>query len=227
MTTSGTYLYNPATSTLGITAFQRIGVRPTEITQSHMQELYNACNLLMAEFSNLQPNLWTVNLISQPLTAGTATYSVDPSTVMILDMYISYGTPNTDRIIFPISRTEYASYPNKTQQGFPSVFWFDRLIAPTFTLWLVPDTAFTYMANYYSVRQTQDTNLTAGQTVELPYRFLDAFVSGVSWKLSQIYAPDKEDKMFARYDRAWRIAATQDTENVSLYISPGLSGYFR
>jgi hypothetical protein len=57
---------------------------------------------------------------------------------MILDMYISYGSPSTDRLIFPISRSEYAAYPDKTTQGTPTVFWFDRLIAPTFTLWPVP-----------------------------------------------------------------------------------------
>lgn len=229
MTTSGTYSYFPSTAELGLTAFGRIGVRRGEIETSHMQDLKNCANLLMVEMSNLQPNLWTVDLTSQALTAGTATYNVDPSVVMILDMYITYGQPGeaTDRLIFPISRTEYASYPNKTQQGFPTVFWFDRLISPTFTVWPVPDDTYTYTANYYTCRQTQDTNVTGGQTVELPYRFLEAFTSGLAWKLSEIYAPDKEDKMFARYDRAWKIAATQDVENVPLAIAPGLDSYFR
>lgn len=227
MTTSGTFQYFPSTAELGLTAFSRIGVRRGEITTTHMQDLKNAANLLMAEFSNLQPNLWTVGLTSVTLTPGQSTYSVDPSVVMILDMYISYGTPTYDRLIFPISRTEYASYPNKNQSGFPTVFWFDRLIAPTFTLWPVPDSTYSYTCNYYSCRQTQDTNLTGGQTVELPYRFLEAFTAGLAWKLSEMYAPAMEDKMFARYQRAWNIAATQDVENVPLYLIPGIEGYYR
>lgn len=227
MTTSGTYNYFPSTAELGVTAFGRIRVRRGEILASHMQDLKNAANLLMVEMSNLQPNLWTVGLNSETLVAGTATYDVDPQVVMITDMYISTGSPATDRLIFPISRTDYASYPNKTQQGFPSVFWFDRLVSPTFTLWMVPDDSQTYTANYYTVRQTQDTNITGGQTAELPYRFLEAFTAGLAWKLSEIYAPELEDKMFARYNRAWTIAATQDVENVPLYISPGLDSYWR
>lgn len=227
MTTSGTYSYFPSTSELGLTAFGRIGVRRGEILASHMQDLKNCANLLMAEFSNLQPNLWTVNLVSLPLVAGQSTYDVDPQIVMILDMYISYGDPATDRLISPISRTDYASYPNKTQQGFPSVFWFDRLVSPTVTLWMVPDATQTYTAHYYACRQNQDTNIQNGQTAEIPYRFLEAFTAGMAWKLSEIYAPALEDKMFARYQRAWNIAATQDTENVPLYISPGMDGYFR
>lgn len=227
MVASGTYNYQPSTAELGLTAFNRIGLRRTEIDTTHMNELKNASNLIMSELSNRQPNLWTVNLVSVPLIAGTATYNVNPEIVMILDMYITYGMPATDRLIFPISRTEYASYPNKSEQGFPSVFWFDRLTSPTFTLWMVPDSVYTYTANYYACRQTQDSLMTNGVTTDVPYRFLEAFTAGVAWKLSEIYAPEREEKLLARYERAWMLAATQDTENVPLYISPGLSGYFR
>lgn len=226
MTTSGTYNYTPSVGEVGLIAFGRIGVRKTAITASHMADMVNAANLILSEWSNSTPSLWEVGLISVPLVAGTATYDVPPQTVMILDMYISYGSPSFDKLIMPISRSEYASYPNKTTQGVPTVFWFDRLIAPTFTLWPVPDSAFSYTANYYSVRQTQDAAATSAQTPEIPYRFFEAFVAGVAWKLAEIYAPQSEDKMFARYQRAWVIASTQDTENVPLFISPGIGGYF-
>lgn len=224
--TSGTFNFFPSTGEIGLTAFGRIGVKRTAVTASHMAELRNAANFLLSEWSNQTPNLWEVGLTSTALTAGTASYSVTPQTVMILDMYISYGAPNVDRLIFPISRSEYAAYPDKTTQATPTVFWFDRLISPTITLWPVPDDVFTYTANYYSVRQTYDANLESAQNPEIPYRFLEAFTAGIAWKLSEIYAPQLEDKMHARYLRAWGIAATQDTENVPLYITPGIGGYF-
>jgi len=226
-TYSGTFNFLPSTGEIGLTAFGRIGVKRTAITASHMAELRNAANFLLSEWSNQAPNLWEVGLISTPLVAGTATYNVTAQTVMILDMYISYGTPNIDRLIFPISRSEYAAYPDKTVQGVPTVFWFDRLISPTVTLWPVPDSAATYTANYYSVRQTYDANLGSAESPEIPYRFLEAFTSGLAWKLAEIYAPQLEDKLFNRYSRAWGIAAAQDTENVPFYITPGIGGYFR
>lgn len=225
-TYSGTFNFIPSTGEIGLTAFGRIGVKRPAVTASHMAELRNAANFLLSEWSNQTPNLWEVGLTSTALTAGTATYTVTNETVMILDMYISYGTPSTDRLIFPISRSEYAAYPDKTTQGVPTVFWFDRLISPTITLWPVPDSSATYTANYYSVRQTYDANLNNAQNPEVPYRFLEAFTSGLAWKLSEIYAPQLEDKMFARYQRAWAIASTQDVENVPLYITPGMGGYF-
>lgn len=227
MATSGTFTFNPSIGSLGLTAFARIGVRPAELSQSQMRELQNAANLLLVEFSNLQPNLWEVGLQSTSLTQGTATYTLTARTVMVLDLYISYGSPATDRYLLPVSRTEYASYPNKTQQGFPTSYWFNRQVTPTLTFWPVPDGNGPYTANYYTVRQTEDAFLLNGQNVELPYRWLEAYTAGLAWKLSEIFRPDMEDKLFSRYQRAWSIAATQDTENVPLVLAPQFGGYFR
>lgn len=188
-----------------------------------------ALNFILSEWSNSTPNLWEVGLQTFPLTQGVATYAVPASTVMILDLYISTGTTATDsndRYLSPVSRTEYASYSNKLQQGTPTVFWYDRLISQNVTFYLVPDGNGPYTAKFYSVRQTQDADVTNGQNVEIPYRFYEAYCAGLAWKLSEVYMPALEDKLFARYTRALSIAQTQDTENVNLYIAPGIGNYF-
>lgn len=181
-------------------------------------------NLLLSEWSNRQPNLWVVGLQSFPLTQGVGSYAVPTSTVMILDMYLTYG--GVDHYIWPISRTDYASFAEKTTQGPPTQYWYDRLISQTVTFYPMPDGNGPYVANFYSVRQTQDTDLQNNYNVEIPYRFYEAYAAGLAWKLSETYAPQLEDKMFTRAERAWAIAATQDTEGVPLYITPGISGYF-
>lgn len=224
---SKSYDFSPTAASLLLTAFQRCGVRPAAVTATHLREGQLAENFILVELSNLQPNLWEINLISIPLLEGQASYSLPAEIVMILDLYISYGSPTTDRYLSPISRTEYASIPNKEQEAFPNQFWFNRLISPTITFWPVPDGNGPYVARYYSVRQTQDAVLANGLSVEIPYRFTEVFVAGVAWKLSEIYAPQLEDKLFVRYTRALQIATVQDQENVGLYITPGLAGYYR
>lgn len=226
-TTTGTFLFNPSAGEIVLDAFGRCQLRPSEITQSHMFTARMKLNLLLSEWSNNQVNLWEVDLQSIPLVQGTATYTVPAETVMVLDLYISTGTPAIDRYANPISRTEYASIANKTTQGNPSQYWFDRLVAPTVTFYQVPDGSQTYTANYYRVRQTQDADVTNGLNVEVQTRWLAAFTAGMAWMLSETYAPALEDKLFARYQRAWNIAAAQDTENVPLYIGPQLGSYFR
>jgi hypothetical protein len=159
-----------------------------------------------------------------------ATYSVDPSTVMILDAYITIGALGTqqeiDRIILPVSRTEYASYPNKQNPGFPTIYWFDRLISPTVTLWPVPDGNQNYF-KYYRCRQVQDANYTNGQNVEIPYLWLDAFGYGLASRLAQIWAPQLVQMLKPLSDEAYQIAADQNTEFAQVYISPQIVGYFR
>jgi hypothetical protein len=225
--TSGTWNFNPSGGELILTAFDRIQVRPTEIEQSQLQRAILEMNLALVKFNNLQPNLWTVDLQTFPMVQGTATYSVPAETTMVLDLFIRYSSPAVDRYLQPISRTEYAAIAVKTSQGFPSQYWFDRLISPTLTFYLVPDGAFTYTVFYYRVRQIQDAVVTGGFNIEVTYRFLDALTSDLAHRLARIYKPEMEQARKADRDEAWLLAAAQDTENVPLYIYPGLGGYFR
>jgi hypothetical protein len=71
-----------------------------------------------------------------------------------------------------------------------------------------------------------DANLAGGQNVELPALFLDAFVAGLSHRLARIYAIPLEAVRKVDAEEAWQIAATQNTENVPVNMSPQLDGYF-
>lgn len=226
MATSGTYAFNPGLGEVTLYAYQLIGIRPTALLQEHLETARMAANMLLSRWSNQGVNLWTVDLVTVPLVAGTSTYSVDPKTVMILDAYIAYGDPEIDRIILPISRTEYASYPNKEQEGFPTTFWFDRLLSPTVTIWPVPDGTQTSL-KYYRTVQIQDANLTGTQTMDVPYLWMEAFALGLATRLALIWAPEKAGGLKVAADEAYDIAAAQNIETAQQYISPQIAGYFR
>lgn len=228
MSTSGTYTFNPSLGELTIYAYQLIGVRPTSLLQEHIDAARTATNMMFTRWSNQGVNLWQVELVQVPLVAGTPTYTVDPSVVVILDAFIRTvnGGSATDRIILPVSRTEYASYPNKAQEGFPTTFWFDRLLAPTVTLWPVPDGSQTYL-EYYAVQRIQDANMNGTQQLDIPPIWLEAMAYGLAQRLAIIWAPDKAVAMKAMADEAYQIAAAQNVETAQQYISPQLSGYWR
>ena len=228
MTTSGTYTYNPSLGELTLYAFNLCGLRNTSLLQEHMESARMAANMVAASFSNRGVNLWQVDLVTTPLVQGVSTYAVDPSTVMILDGYITTGTGSTaiDRIIMPISRSEYASYPNKNQHGFPTTFWFDRLLSPTVSIWPVPDGS-QVSVSYYRLRQIQDANFQNGQTVDVPYLWMEAFAFALAFRLALIWSPDKVAMLKPMSDEAYQIAADQNVENAATYISPQIQGYYR
>ena len=230
MTTSGTYSFSPSLGELVLYSYNLVGLRNTSLLQEHMEAARMASNMLCASWATRGVNLWKVDLVTTNLVSGQATYPVDANTVVILDAYVTttQSGGNINRIILPISRTEYASYPNKEQEGFPTVFWFDRLLSPTVTLWPVPNTDNgPTTLSYYRVTQMQDSELNNGTTVDIPYLFYEAFAYGLAARLAMIWAPDKVALLKPLADEAYQIAADQNIETASYFISPMISGYFR
>jgi len=225
---SNTYYFNPGLGEIMLYSFNLCGIRNTALMQEHMESARMAANMLLGRWSSQGVNLWTVDLQTIPLVQGCSTYSVPNNTIVMLDSYIvqNSGGAAINRLILPISRSEYASYPNPQQQGFPTTYWFDRLLSPTVTLWPVPDgtqSAF----QYYRVRQIQDANLAESQQVEIPYYFLEAFAYGLAQRLAMIWAPDKITLLKPLADESYDIAARQNVETAQQYISPTIASYFR
>jgi len=52
-------------------------------------------------------------------------------------------------------------------------------------------------------------------------------VYGLAERLAQIWSPDKVAIMKPMADEAYNIAAAQNVETASFYISPSTSGYWR
>lgn len=228
MTTSNTYNYSPSLGSLTLSAFSRCGIRRTSLTATHMEDAFQESNLLQADWSADGIMWWTVENVQQILTAGSPTYGLPANTVSLLDVYISpnNGETGQNRLITAFSRTDYASLANPTQQGFPTSFWYNRALEPTITLWPVPDSATTYVMYYYVYTQPEDAQLRGGIDPAVPYWWLEAYTADLAHRLSRIYAPALEDKRKIDRNEAYA-RATKQVEPAPLYISPGLSGYYR
>jgi hypothetical protein len=231
MAYSGTYGFQPSTGELALNAFARIQIRRTEITQQHLSDAANEANMVQVEFGNRQPNLWSAETYEVPLVPGTASYTIPSRLISPMAVYItteSSGGTSFDRIIFPLSTFEYAALPEKEQSAPPTSYWFDREIEPKVYTWPVtPDDGNTYTLKLRILSQLQDAKMQNGGNAQLPYRWLDAFTAALAARLATIYKPELEDKRKADAERAWQIAAQQDTEDVPIYILPGIGGYYR
>jgi hypothetical protein len=241
MTTSGTTAFALSGADLVLEAFDRLQIRPSEITADHMVSARRSMNLVQVRWANRGTNLWKVDPAgtpqSIPLVQGTATYNLPSATIMVLDVYRRFtqaGQDPIDTIMTPISRSDYAALPDKVVQAPPTIYYFDRQeTTPTITFWQVPDSAASsYTLNLYTVQQIEDAAALASQTPDVPYRFLEALCADLALHLAKKYPPKPDSgitiaDLRADAADAWHEAASEDRERVPMYLVPDLSGYFR
>ena len=113
----------------------------------------------------------------------------------------------------------------------------DRQINPEIFIWPVPDSNATYTFNTRILSQIQDASLKGGATLNLPYRWLDAWVAALAARMGAIYpdalvkafGPNAVNDLRAQAKVAYDLCLTQDQENVPIYIGGGdaMASYYR
>ena len=235
MVTSGTYGFNPSAGDLVLNAFGMIQLRRYELTTEHLVNAAFHANLLMVDFSNRNPNRWVMETQEISLSEGTTTYNLANRTiaVAIVTIRTTVNSTNNDRVIGPLSAADYEALPNKSMEAPPTSFFFSLLTpTPTISFWPTPDGNTTYTARVQTFRQMQDVSLGGGLTVDSPYRFLDAFTTGLAARLAVVYpeklpTPQRAQELDAAYLSRFNLAASQDQESTPMYVLPNLSGYYR
>jgi hypothetical protein len=222
---SNTFGFAPSVGEVILNALSRIQIRSPMVKTEMLQMAAMEANLMQVEWSNRGPNLWTVDEQEVDTVPGYGTYPVDPATIAVLEVTIGQGDPpnETEILLTSISRTEYMSYPRKQEQGRPTVYWYDILIAPTLTVWPVPDQV--YHLHFTRFRQQMDATMRNAGNFEAPYRWLDAACAGLAARLATHYSPALEATRYAQATRAYDYAAARDKENAPIFLSPMIEFY--
>jgi hypothetical protein len=214
MTTSGSRDFNLDVGEIIEEAYERCGLEVR--TGYDARTARRSLNLMFADWANRGLNLWTVTQASQTVTQGVSTYTLAADVVDILEMVLRRD--GTDYQMDRISRGEYLDFPNKTDQGMPSQFYFNRQIQPVITLWQTPQNS-TDQLVYYYVRRLQDAD-TMVNTTDMPFRFYPCMVAGLSYYIAMKRAPDRMQILKAVYEEEFMRAADEDRDRVSLFLQP-------
>jgi hypothetical protein len=217
MATSGTRTFNLDVGELIEEAYERCGLEVR--TGYDARTARRSLNLMFAEWANRGLNLWTVNQATITVTVGVATYTVNADHADILEMVLRRD--GTDYEVERISRSEFFLLPNKTTQGRPSQFYYDRKISPVINLWQVPDNS-TDQIVYYYVRRIEDAG-TLQNTTDMPWRFYPCMVAGLAYYLAMKRAPDRMGMLKAIYDEEFTRAAEEDEDRVPLKLQPDVA----
>lgn len=226
MTLSGTQLFGIATKQQSVIdeAYERVGREASDLSANDVQSAVRSLSYLFAEYANRGVNLWKVELQSQALTQGLQSFALTSDVVEIFNCFRreTSGGVTTDTQMSSISRAEYMNIPNKQQQGPPTQYWFERTITPSVFLWQAPDNANYTM--YMNCMLMQDDPGAVTNTLDAPQRYFDAIAGGLAARLAVKWAPEKVGLLQGLADKAFELAAAEDTENVPMRITPNVLG---
>ena len=214
MATSGSRDFNIDVAEIIEEAYERCGLEVR--TGYDAKTARRSLNLMFAEWANRGLNLWTVEQEVLTLTQGQAQETLASDVVDILEMALRRD--GTDIEMERISRSDYLDFPNKTTQGRPSQFYFDRSVEPVINLWQTPENS-TDQLVYYYVRRIEDADQLT-ETTGIPFRFYPCMVAGLAYYLSMKRAPDRLQLLKAVYEEEFQRAAEEDEDRVSLMLVP-------
>jgi len=216
MATSGTTSFELDVAEIIEEAYERCGLEAR--TGYDFKTARRSLNLMFADWANRGVNLWTVKQGTQALTAGTATYAFSSDYTDLLEVVIRRS--GVDYELSRMSRGEYLTLPNKTTQGRPSQYYFNRQTIPEITLWATPDSS-TDTLIYYYVKRIEDA-ATLVNTTDAPFRFLPCMIAGLSYYIAMKKAPDRIQLLKAVYEEEFQRAADEDEDRVPLKLQPSL-----
>jgi hypothetical protein len=131
-----------------------------------------------------------------------------------------------DRFLEPVGRTDYAMYPDKFVQGVPNVYWVNRTITPTITLYQVPDGNGPYVLYLWRMVRIQDAALGNGQTPDVHFLFWDALCAKLAARLAVKYDKAMLPVLQPLAKEAWEMAINENRERAQNFIMPELSVYY-
>ncbi len=164
-----------------------------------------------------------------PQTADYFRVRVTSGTLTTTDVY--FGNTPTEIPIARLNRDDYTALPNKSFEGRPLQFWFDRQInQPIMRLWPIPNaTAETQQIVVWRHRYIMDVG-TMTQELEIPQRWFDAIVALLASKLAE-ETPEVDAGLMpildAKAEKALAQAEAEERDNSPIYWQPQISMYTR
>ena len=232
MATSGTTNFETTFSISDIVeeAYERIGIQG--VSGYQLKGARRSLNILFQEWANRGLHYWEVANNNITLVSGQATYTMfrssadgtsDATAVYGVDdvLEASYRNSNVDTPLTKINRSNYQALSNKTSTGQPTQYFVQRLIDRiTITLYLTPGSSEAgKFLNYYYVTRIEDAGAYTNAT-DVPYRFVPCMVAGLTFYLSQKYAPQRTQEFKLYYEDEFNRALTEDGSSTSTHITP-------
>jgi hypothetical protein len=205
-------------------AFSRCLIRPANVTQDHIEEAIRSANLMLIEFGNDGVHQHQLVEAVIPTVPAQETYDLPAGTIDV--WHAIFRRSDSDTPIWPMSRSDYHSIPNKTNPGRPFNYFVERNPVGdgtrTITLWPVPDQV-DELRIWVWVQH--ETVVKLNETLGVAKEWFDAYAAALAARLAWKFAASLIDKLEAKAGQAYKLAKTATRERVDTRVRA--QGYFR
>ena len=219
MATSGTVTFRPEVDEIVTEACERCGLDPTLIDRRVAVSARRSLNLMFSEWSVRGINYWNTAEATLSLTQSTRSYALPAGTVDVLTAVLRRDSNDTN--MTRLAMTDYNGQTNKTTEGMPPQYFFDRQYTPRIYLWPVPENS-TDTIVYWAVSQNED--ITASyQDTDVPYRWTEAMCAGLASKLAlklPNVPPQRLQILLTQAESSFQFASDEEGEKAALRIIP-------
>jgi len=223
MATSGSRDFQPNVAEWIEEAYERCGLEMR--TAYDARTARRSLNILFADWANRGLNQWTISNVSQTLTEGTDSYSLNAYVVDVLDVVLrrTKNSVVTDYQMSQIGRSEYWNIPSKANKARPTQYFLDKQETPKIYVWPAPENS-TDIIKMNQILRIEDAD-TSVNDVQVPFRFYPCLVAGLAYYLSQKRAPERMDSLKMMYEDEFARALAQDESRASLMVKPNMRSY--
>ncbi len=201
MATSATFAFNPTFIEHLDEAFERAGLDPAKMGVRHAVSASFSAKLMLADWYNRGFKQWTIESASQTTTSGMQSFTMPDGAVDIFHAVLTRDGKSTE--IYPISRSDYNALHDKTIVGRPDKYFVERadqvgVAEPTVYIYRAGENA-TDTLDYYYIRRIEDVG-DAGNTLDLPQHWFDAFSAGMAYRIAEKWNPQRSEKLRIQYE---------------------------
>lgn len=217
MATSGTRDFTPTFADMLSEAFSRIQIRAANVVEEHITEAIRSANLMLIDFGNRGVQQYQLIESTLALTATDATYDLPAGTIDV--WHAIYRRDDSDTPIWPISRSDYHSIPDKTNPGRPFNFFVAREPVGddtrTITFWPVPDRADSVLLWVWVQPESVEK---MNETLGISKEWFDAYAAALAARLGRKFAPALVNDLSSEAGVAFLAARSATRERRDLRI---------
>ena len=223
MATSGSRDFQPNVGEWIEEAYERCGLELR--TAYDARTARRSLNILFADWANRGLNQWTVSNVSQTLTEGTDSYSLNDYVIDVLDVILrrTVNDVATDYQMNQVGRAEYWNIPTKSTKARPTQWFLNKQVTPKIYIWPAPENS-TDVIKMNQLLRIEDADGSVND-LQMPFRFYPALVAGLAFYLSQKRAPERMESLKSLYEDEFARALAQDESRASLMIKPNMRSY--